>query len=46
MYTVESPCCKRSCGEEGYICGIDTHEYDEEEDNKSQIEQVSVISGK
>ena len=39
--TAKSPCCKRSCGDEGCMCGSDMHQYDEEEDNT--IEQVSVI---
>ena len=30
--TAKSPCCKRSCGDEGCSCGIDTHQYDEEEE--------------
>ena len=37
--TAKSPCCKRSCGDEGCMCGIDTHEYDEEVDNNNQLEQ-------
>ena len=38
--TAKSPCCKRSCGDEGCMCDIDTHEYGEEVDNNSQIKQV------
>ena len=30
--TAKSPCCKRSCGDEGCMCGIDTHEYDNDEE--------------
>ena len=45
--TAKSPCCKRSCGDEGCMCGIDTHEYDvEEEEHNETIDQVSVISDK
>ena len=30
--TAKSSCCKRSCGDEGCICGIDMHEHDAEEE--------------
>ena len=46
--TAKSPCCKQCCGSEGSdycMCGTDTHQYDEEDNNKP-IEQVSVISDK
>ena len=43
--TAKSPCCKWCCNGEGCDLGIDTHEYDndEEEDNNNEIEQVSAI---
>ena len=44
--TAKSPCCKRSCGDEGCICGIDTHEYDAEEEHNNTIDQVSGIYDK
>ena len=36
--TAKSPCCKRSCGDERCMCGVDTHQYDEEEEVIEQDE--------
>ena len=44
--TAKSPCCNTCHGEDDHCsCGIDTHTYDDDDDNNS-IEQVSVISDK
>ena len=45
-FTAKSPCCKQCCGDgdDHCICGIDTHQYEDEEEHA--IEQVSAISDK
>lgn len=33
--TAKSPCCKSCCGEKSCECGIDTHDYDNQVNIKS-----------
>ena len=44
--TATNPFCKTCCGGDYCMCGIDTHEYDNEEDNNIQVDQVSDTSDK